>query len=168
MARPTTPVEFIARRSMGAMRRTVDLELGVARSGLRAVDRVMARTAGVLARVTDRVEGVRPLVLDQRTAAGHPMLAVDDLAVRDEWDGGRCALGSFLADCGIDADRWPACRSDPARWDLGDAMTEVGLVYGTPVIELTSDGGSAALAMSTASRERLGAAHTHVGRLAHL
>src|SRR4051812_29407810 len=112
MARPTTPVEIAARRWMGAMQRTVDLELGLARFGIRAADRVMAAAAGVLGRVTDSVEAGRR-VDDGLTEAGRPVLAVDELAGRDEWDAGRSALGGFLADRGVDAERIPAGPSEP-------------------------------------------------------
>lgn len=163
MARSRTPIGRFANRSIARVEEAVDAELGTARMVAATVDEVAAAT----------VAGLRDLVAPGRAPRSkprrsRPVLAVDELEVRDEWRDGRRALERFLDALGAERDRAPSRDRDAAHWDVADTTAEVALVYGTPVISITQRGGRAAIPITTASVDRLWATHDRAGRIGQL
>lgn len=161
MARSRTLIGWLANRTIARVEQTVDVELGTARMIASTVDELAAAAVSRLRELVAAAQMARP------SRRVRPVLALDELEVREEWRDGRQALERFLIDLGADRDREPA-QGDAAHWDVADTTAEVALVYGTPVISLTRRGGTAAIPITAASVDRLWATHDRAGRLGQL
>lgn len=125
----------------------------------------VSRLAGAGATASRRRRPL-PQKLDNSTSGRDwPVLAMEELAAREEWDDGRRALDRFLVDLGAERGCARNDSGDPAHWEVGDTTAEVGLVYGTPVISITKGGRTARLPICQANADLLRAAHAHAGRI---
>lgn len=153
----------LANRSIARVEEKADVDFGTARMVASTIDEVAAAT----------VAGLRDLVSPRRSSRlrrqrVRPVLAAEELEVREEWRDGRHALERFLADLGADRNQAPSRDRDAARWEVADTTAEVALVYGTPVISISQRGGTAAIPITTASVNRLWATHDRAGRIGQL
>ncbi len=162
MARSRTLIGWLANRTIARVEQTVDVELGTAKVIASTVDELAAAAVSRLRELVAAAQMARP------SRRVRPVLALDELEVREEWRDGRQALERFLIDLGAECDRQPAQGGDAAHWDVADTTAEVALVYGTPVISLTRRGGTAAIPITAASVDRLWATHDRAGRLGQL
>jgi hypothetical protein len=115
-----------------------------------------AKTIAGHARTSTAVPNTEALPTAPSSGLRHrPLLDVDDLDIRPEWDRGRDALMAFIAESNLPGTAPDQNGRRPAQWLHAEMLISVELVYGTPVIALEGGCGRTSIPLAHAQIEDL-------------